>query len=465
MVTTVSVGQKTITVESDGVRRDPATGPGALPAPLIPGPQAPDEPAHAWRGLMLDSARTFWGVDVVHELLELMARYRLNRLHWHLTDDSGWRFPVPGYERLVEVGAHLPRPDYSWYGNILPAQRDVAAARSREVDYNGAYSAEDIAAVVEHARSLGIEVMPEVDLPGHMAAAIRAYPELGDPRLVGVDPAHWPHPNDLLWPGQASFDFLTAALTAVTELFPSSLVHIGGDECKHWVWESDPALLARYGTGGAPSVPTPAEVDEGGETGDDPAPEALQRLRRSGPGSGSGDLGARLQGMFTDHARRVLEERSRRPAAWDELLGSPVAGDELIIALRARGGVPAAQASGHDWIYADCSRLYLNRVAGDPETEPPGMFGPITARDIIELPVPASSTLVGIQAAVWTEFILDRDHLFQQLFPRLLAVAERAWSGPDVEWREFSTRLDIETARLREHGVLAPSPGSGPQAR
>lgn len=214
-------------------------GVGEAASPLVPDPSAPDRPAHEWRGLMLDSARTCWDVEVVHELLELMARYRLNRLHWHLTDDSGWRFEVPGRPRLTSVGAHLPRPDYSWYGNVLPAKREAADERAAEIRFNGAYSAEDIAAVVEHARELGIEVMPEVDLPGHMAAAIRSHPELGDPRLVDVDPADWPHANDLLWPGEESFDFVAEVLEAVMDLFPSRLVHIGGDECKHWVWESD----------------------------------------------------------------------------------------------------------------------------------------------------------------------------------------------------------------------------------
>lgn len=448
MVTRVTVGYESITVARYGGSREGAAGLHAVTAPtaVIPNPAAPAEPAHAWRGLMLDSARTRWSADVIHELLELMARYRLNRLHWHLTDDSGWRFPVPGYERLVEIGAHLPRPDYSWYDNVLPAQRDRAEARAREVDFNGAYSAEEIAGVVDHAQRLGIEIMPEVDLPGHMSAAIRAYPELGDPRLARVDPSQWPHPNDLLWPGEESFRFVTAALDAVMALFPSSLVHIGGDECKHWIWESDPELVARFGDAEASPMTTSTAV---------PDPEGPERLRLNGPGSGRSGLGPRLQGRFTDHARTVLAAGSRRPAAWDELLDSPTTGEELIIAWRAGLGVPAAAGSGHDWIYADCTRLYLNRVAGDPAVGPPGMFGPITVRDIIELPVPASDTLRGIQAAVWTEFILDREHLLHQLLPRLLAVAERAWCGPDIDWDDFSSRLEIEVAHLREQGMLS----------
>lgn len=448
----VVIEHETLTVSSPVTSAGGAQGQESrgrvAPSAVIPDPAGPREPAYAWRGLMLDSARTCWDVEVVHELLELMARYRLNRLHWHLTDDSGWRFPVPGYEKLVDVGAHLPRPDYSWYDNVLPAHRERADARAEAVDFNGAYSAEDIRGVVEHARRLGIQIMPEVDLPGHMAAAIRAYPELGDPRLVEVDPAQWPHPNDLLWPGENATRFVTAALEAVTELFPSEHVHIGGDECKHWIWESDPDLVARFV--GPDAALAPAEE----------APEAddPHRLRLNGPGSGRSGLGPLLQGMFTDRAREVLAARGRLPAAWDELLGSPTTGEELILAWRAEVGVPTAEQSGHEWIYADCTRLYLNRVAGDPATAPPGMFGPITARDIIELPVPDSATLRGIQAAVWTEFIVDREHLFHQLFPRLLAVAEKAWCGPGADWESFSARLETEVAHLHERGVLGAVP-------
>ncbi|ASK67168.1 hypothetical protein CFK39_10785 [Brachybacterium avium] len=429
-----SGGRGSAAVECEGPQR----------STLIPGPLAPAEPVHAWRGLMLDSARTCWDAEVVHELLEVMSRYRLNRLHWHLTDDSGWRFAVPGYERLTEIGAHLPRPDYQWYDNVLPAKREMADSLARSRDLGGQYTAEEIAEVVDHARRLGIEILPEVDLPGHMAAAIRSYPELGDPRLRDVDPAQWDHPNDLLWPSEAAFDFLTASLRTVMDLFPFSAVHIGGDECKYWIWESDPDLVARFGDGVDSARP--------------PLPDAQERAEaqraESGPGSGSSGLGPRLQAHFTDHARSVLAERSRRPAAWDELLDSSTTGDELIVAWRHRAGASSALGSGNDWIFADCAHLYLNRVADDPETEPPGMFGTITPRGIIELEIPESPTLRGVQAAVWTEFILDREHLHHQLFPRLLAVAERAWCGADVEWEEFAPRLQAETAWLRAQGVL-----------
>ena len=297
-------------------------------AALVPDPGAPDRPAHEWRGLMLDSARTCWGVEVVHELLELMARYRLNRLHWHLTDDSGWRFEVPGRPRLTSVGAHLPRPDYSWYGNILPEKREAADERAAEVRFDGSYGAEDIAAVVEHARELGIEVMPEVDLPGHMAAAIRAHPELGDPRLADVDPADWPHANDLLWPGEESFDFVAEVLEVVMDLFPFSLVHIGGDECKHWLWESDPELVRRYGDG--------PEVARGGLVG-----HARCRAARGGAARRSRLRPQRARCPPAGDVHRSCARRARQEGAPPGRLGRAAGESHL-----RRGGDPRLARCG-----------------------------------------------------------------------------------------------------------------------
>ena len=165
---------------------------------VIPSQGGRQGAAHAWRGLMLDSVRTFWSVDEVCEVLDLMARYRLNRFHWHLTDDGGWRFEVPHHPLVVEVGARLPREPFLWYTNVDPAKREEAVAQTPRDSTTGWYSDADIALVVQHASALGIEIMPEVDLPGHMAAVIRAYPALGDAALADVDPQDWTHRNDLL---------------------------------------------------------------------------------------------------------------------------------------------------------------------------------------------------------------------------------------------------------------------------
>ena len=384
---------------------------------LIPDPAGPIHPVHGWRGLLLDSARTFWSVDEVCEILDLMARYRLNRLHWHLTDDAAWRFDVPGYERIVEVSAHLPREPFTWYSNVDPGKREAVIAGAPEGSTSGWYTDEDIDRVVGHAAALGIQIMPEMDLPGHMAAVIKAYPELGDPSLAEMSPADWTHRNDLLWPSSAAEAFLRAALEKVCELFPFPTVHIGGDECDYRVWEADVDLMQRM-------------ADEG-----------------------VADARA-LQGRFTDLARDTLSGRGRTVAAWDEVTETPVAGDELIFGWREDVGVPAAMGSGNPWIFADADVLYLNRLGGPVATEPAGMYGTISVRDILDIDVPVDDQLRGIQASAWCEFMPERETLLYHLFPRLLAVAERAWCGT-VDETTFKDRLDREIVWLAEHDVHA----------
>lgn len=382
---------------------------------VIPDPSGPATPVHEWRGLMLDSARTFWSVDEVCEILDLMARYRLNRLHWHLSDDAGWRFGVPGYERVTEVGANLPREPFVWYTNVDVAKREEVIDRAPDGSSSGWYRDEDINRVVEHAAALGIQVMPEMDLPGHMAAVIRAYPELGDPALADLAPEDWTHRNDLLWPSEAADAFLRAALERVCDLFPFPTVHIGGDECDYKVWEADEALMQRMAHDGA------------------------------------GDARA-IQGRFTALARETLASRGRGIAAWDEVTETPCVGDELIFGWREEVGVTAAQGSGNPWIFADADVLYLNRLSGPIATEPAGMYGTISVRDVLDIDIPEDDQLRGVQASAWVEFMPDRAALHYHLFPRLLAFAELAWNGSGDRAR-FADRLDEEIAWLAAQDV------------
>lgn len=384
----------------------------------IPSLDGPTRPAYAWRGLMLDSVRTFWSVDDVCEVLDLMARYRLNRFHWHLTDDGGWRFEVPHHPLVVEVGARLPREPFVWYNNVDVAKREEVVAQAPKDSTTGWYSDADIARVVGHAEELGIQIMPEVDLPGHMAAVIRAYPTLGDPALADMDPKDWTHRNDLLWPGPAADAFLRDALEKVCDLFPTSVVHIGGDECDYRVWEADAELMQRMADQGISSA-------------------------------------KEIQGLFTDLARRTLSARGREVAAWDEVTETPCRGDELIFGWREKVGVPAARDSGHPWIYCDADVLYFNRLSGPVATEPAGMFGAISITDVLDIELPENDLLCGVQAHAWCEFIPDTKTLYYHLFPRLLAVAELAWNGRGPSDREaFAALVETEMSWLAAHGVV-----------
>ncbi|WP_195839346.1 family 20 glycosylhydrolase [Mobiluncus porci] len=376
-------------------------------------------PRYTWRGVLLDSARTFWPVGTVCELLALMARYRLNKLHWHLCDDAGWRFKVDGYPDLTTVGASLEREPFAWYTNVDPAKAAQAYRLAPNDSTCGYYTDEELRFVVKYAASLGIDVIPEVDLPGHMGAAIRAYPHLGDPLLSELPAVQWTHRNDVLWPSQQALDFIHAALDKVMDIFPSNLVHIGADEVNFAAWEADASLLARAAKRGV-------------------------------------YCGAQIQGGFIRDAREYLARRGRRLAVWDDALqaqANALGGDEVITAWQENGAAERAGKSGHDWIFADSAALYLNRVAGPVDSEPAGMYGAISTGDILNLSIPKSKHLLGVQAAIWCEFVPNRDALYYQLFPRLFAVAQIAWSDAHLSWRDFYPLLEKELDWLAGHGI------------
>lgn len=380
-------------------------------------------PAHAWRGLLIDSARTFWSVDTMRTIITLMSRYGLNTLHWHLTDDAGWRFPVPGYPALTTVGASIEREPYDWYDNVDATRRRATWRDAPPSSTHGFYSDQEIRGLASYARERGVRIVPEVDIPGHMGAAIYAYPQLGNPRLAGQLPRTRQWRNDMLWPSESSFRFVEAALTRVCELFDSPVIHVGGDECRWDEWEADPSLI--------------------------------ERLRPQGVASG-----ADIQRLFLSHCTSVLAERGRTVGGWDEIVdieGADLPADALIMAWREAGvGTRQARASGRHWVQCDADLLYLNRLSGPVASEPTGMDGIITPQRIFEeLPgTLTGSGLVGVQAAAWSEFLTTPDALYYHLLPRLLVVAEIAWHGGDaLPWSELSTLIDSETDYLRGLGI------------
>ncbi|MDO5061410.1 MAG: family 20 glycosylhydrolase [Actinomycetaceae bacterium] len=372
-----------------------------LPAPLV-GPVAGRAAAKQWRGVLIDSARTCFSVDTICKTLHLLHRYGFNRLHWHLTDDAGWRFSVPEYPRLTEVGAFLPRNSFAHYHTLAPgmAQAGVEAAAGRWS--NGFYTDAEISLVVETAHRLGIEIMPELDLPGHMLAAIASYPSLGRPAGLPLPewgrphlepPARLPAANDLLWPTDEALQFLQVVLARVVELFPySKRVHIGGDECALYQWETDPQMS-----------------------------EHLQRLQLPDE--------AALQRWFMERAILQLDAAGVAVGVWDEVSALDPDFPGLVFAWEAQAGMKRVRAATSRYVYADYRTLYFNQVDPD-QPDQLGMVPPISVSDILCAAWPEyyASRCEGVQACAWAEFILDEAALFSHLFPRLLAVAERVWN-------------------------------------
>ncbi len=364
-----------------------------------------DAPRHDWRGLMLDVSRNFIGTAGIARTLDILAWHRMNRLHWHLTDDTGWRVPIPGLPALTETGGRRG------HGLAIDPQfYDGPGGQS------GAYGEAEIHALVAHGQSLGIEIMPEVDMPGHMTALLAALPELRDPD----EPANSYHsiqgyPNNALNPGvDAIWPVLETIFDGLTALFPYEFIHIGGDEVAPESWAASPAA------------------------------QALVAREELAPGAEA------LQAHFTRRVARMLHDRGRRLAGWDECAeGGGADNSALLFAWRTRERTAQLIAKGYDVICTPGQRYYLDMTdthgwdaAGASwagVSTPQDTYLWDAAEGLPEGPPDTPGRLIGLQACMWTEFV-DTFARFNALaFPRLSAVAEAAWSPAKVrDWPRFA---------------------------
>ncbi|VWX46712.1 beta-N-acetylhexosaminidase [Novosphingobium sp. 9U] len=384
-----------------------------------------DAPRFAWRGVMLDSARHFQSPAFIRHLLDWMEAHKLNRLHWHLVDDQGWRLEIRKYPRLTQVS-----------GSRVPASAPGAPALP---PVSGFYTQAEVRALVAYAAERGIVIVPEIEMPGHATSAIRAYPKLGMgvplPKDVwsdwGVFP--WLYNTD-----EPTFGFLQDVLTEVMELFPSPWIHIGGDEAAKEQWKTDPSIQARI--------------------------KAL----------GLKDENA-LQGWFMARVGKLLAEHGRRMIGWDEVLEGGVPADATVMSWRGIDGAITAARSGHDTILSPAPVLYLDHRQGTGPQEPPGRGMVVSLADVYAFdPAPAALTpdqrrhILGLQANLWTEHVRTEDRAAWMLFPRVSAVAEIAWSASKGSYADFISRLRPQLDRLRPLGLAAADtafqdpPAAGP---
>ncbi|MEI5523758.1 beta-N-acetylhexosaminidase [Streptomyces brasiliscabiei] len=395
-----------------------------------------DSPRFAWRGLMLDVARHFLPKDQVLRHLDLMAAHKLNVLHFHLTDDQGWRIEIERYPRLTEVG--------SWRARTKFGHR--ASPLWEEKPHGGFYTQDDIREIVAYAAERHITVVPEIDVPGHSQAAIAAYPELGNSDVVDTASLTvwdtWGINKNVLAPTDTTLRFYEGVFEEVLELFPadaaafSSFVHIGGDECPKDQWRESATAQARIRELGL------ADEDE-------------------------------LQSWFVRHFDNWLTARGRRLIGWDEILQGGLAPGAAVSSWRGyAGGITAARA-GHDVVMCPEQQVYLDhRQDGGPD-EPVPIGFVRTLEDVFRFePVPPELTpdearhVLGTQANVWTEVMEDPARVDYQTYPRLAAFAEVAWSRlPEPAGRDFAgfaRRMTAHYARLDALGV-GYRPPSGPR--
>lgn len=394
----------------------PAAVYGTEPAPdaawEVPCVKIADAPRFAYRGMHLDVARHFFSVDEVKRYIDVMAIHKLNTLHWHLTDDQDWRIEIKRYPELTAVGsirkATVVRKEWGTYDGT---------------PYGGFYTQDEIRDVVKYAADRGVTVIPEIDLPGHMLAALTAYPELGCTGGPYEVWGRWGVADDVLCPGrEKTFEFLEGVLTEVMELFPSEYIHIGGDECPKVRWEKCPRCQAKIRQLGL--------KDDGEHTAEH-----------------------YLQSYVTDRIGKFLAQHGRRIIGWDEILEGRAPSDAVVMSWRGSEGGIAAAKLGHDVIMTPNSHFYFDYYQSlDTDAEPFGIGGYIPMEQVYsydpafpELTPEQQKHILGVQANLWTEYVLSDEHLEYMLLPRLAALSEVQWCLSETkDWNRFigSFRMD-----------------------
>ncbi|MFF1835916.1 beta-N-acetylhexosaminidase [Streptomyces sp. NPDC058231] len=408
-------------------RRAPAAGGGRA---AVAATDIEDRPRFAWRGLMLDVSRHFLPKDDVLRYLDLLAAHKLNVFHFHLTDDQGWRVEIKRFPKLTEVGSWRSRTKYGHRASEL----------WDETPYGGHYTQDDIREIVAYAAERHIRVVPEIDIPGHSQAAISAYPELGNTDVVDTAALSvwdtWGVSPNVLAPTDNTLRFYEGVFEELLDLFPaatSPFIHIGGDECLKDQWKQSPAAQARIKELGL------ADEDE-------------------------------LQSWFIRHFDGWLTERGRRLIGWDEILEGGLPDGAAVSSWRGYAGGVAAAEAGHDVVMCPEQQVYLDhRQHGGPD-EPMPIGYVRTLEDVYRFePVPpglseeAARHILGTQANVWTEVMQNRSRVDYQVFPRLAAFAEVAWSAlpapADRDFADFERRMTGHYARLDALGVEYRPPG------
>jgi len=370
-----------------------------------------DEPRFAWRGFMLDSARHFQTPDEVRTLIDQMAQHKLNVLHWHLTDDQGWRIEIKRYPELTRIGAWRTPPTIG-----------TQAAASKP--YGGFYTQDEIRAIVAYAAERHITVLPELDMPGHAQAAVASYPELG---VTGTRPAvsgDWGVNPYLYSVDDNTLHFLNSVLDEVMALFPSTYIHVGGDEAVKDQWKASPAVQARM--------------------------KAL--------GIKTEDA---MQSWFIEQMGKYLAAHGRRLIGWDEILEGGVPPSATVMSWRGTKGAIDAARLGHDVVLAPAPQLYLDSMQSDLPDETTGRLPSMSLQSYYafeavpkELSAAQARHVLGLQATAFTEHMPTLRHVEHAAFPRMDALSEAAWTPAKArDWHGFLERMPAQLARYRMQDI------------
>jgi hexosaminidase len=360
---------------------------------IIPAIRLWDEPRFSYRGMHLDVGRHFFDVEFIKHYLDLMAYYKFNTFHWHLTEDQGWRIEIKKYPKLTEVGAWRTEADGSRYG--------------------GFYTQEEIKEIVAYAKNLHITVIPEIEMPGHSRAALAAYPEFSCTEKALDVPNNWGVFEDIYCAGNdKTFEFIEDVLDEVIALFPGQYIHIGGDEAPKARWEECAKCQALMHK------------------------EALENEHE-------------LQSYFIKRINKYLTSKGKKLMGWDEILEGGLAENATVMSWRGMEGGIAAARQGNQVVMTPTSHCYFDYYQADRAFEPKAIGGYLPLKRVYDFePVPEDlfteqkSLILGAQGNVWTEYMHTPDHIEYMILPRMLALSEVLWgSKKNNNWESFQVRL------------------------
>ncbi len=394
----------------------------------VPSVEIEDTPRFAYRGLMLDVSRHFSTKEFIKKQIDALAYYKINRLHLHLTDAAGWRLEIKKYPLLTDFAAWRTDPTWKkwWNGGRKYLRYDEPGASG------GYYTQDDIREILEYARQHYITMIPEIEMPSHSEEVLAAYPQLscsGEPYKN----------SDFCVGNEETFTFLENVLTEVMELFPSEYIHVGGDEAGKSAWKTCPKCQKRM------KDEHLANVDE-------------------------------LQSYLIHRIEKFLNNHGRRLLGWDEILQGGIAPNATVMSWRGEEGGIAAVTSGHHAIMTPGAYCYLDSYQDAPYSQPEAIGGYLPLKKVYAYdPVPASLTaeqaklVYGVQGNLWVEYIPTPEHVEYMIYPRMLALAEVAWSAPERKsWSDFHTRALSAVADLQKKGYhpfdLSKEIGSRPES-
>ena len=392
---------------------------------VLPACTITDFPRFGWRGLMLDVSRHFFSTSDVKKYIDWMSKYKFNVLHWHLSDDNGWRIEIKALPKLTEIGAWRVERFGAFGNREAPSEGEATA-------YGGFYTQEEIKDILHYAAERQITIVPEIDIPGHSMALLAAYPELStlkEPKMVnpGSSFADWHGDgtftmkieNSLNPSDEKVYAILDTIFGEVAALFPGQYIHIGGDECYHGFWEKDPGCVALM------------------------QKENLKDAKE-------------LQSYFIKKVVNIITSKGKKAIGWDEILYGGLADGAAIMSWRGtKGGIEASKA-GHEVVMSPNSFAYLDYTQGDPSVEVP-VYAKLSLKKSYEFePAPEGvdpKYILGGQGNLWTEKIPTIEHAFYMTYPRAFAIIESVWSPSEKkEWNNFSTRLETHFNRFETSG-------------